>query len=185
MSRLPPIAPADYTPEQQRAVDEFVAARGVAISGPFETMLHSPQAMTAARAMGDYLRFRSRLAGALSELAILVTARCWAQDYEWSYHAPIAAREGVSPETIAAIRDGRRPPAMSADEAIVYDVSMELHRERSVSDATFARAEARFGRAAIVDLVGINGYYSFLAMQLNVARVGAPEGGETLPRFPD
>jgi 4-carboxymuconolactone decarboxylase len=73
---------------------------------------------------------------------------------------------------------------MGVDEEIVYDVSMELHRNKQVSDHTFARAEARFGRPAVVDLIAINGYYAFLAMQLNVARHDIPADGIRLPRFP-
>lgn len=185
MSRLPPIAPGAYTAEQKQAVEEFLAARKVAISGPFEVMLHSPQVMSLARAMGDYLRFRSRLPPALSELVILVTARVWSQDYEWSYHAPIAAQAGLAPSVIAAIRDGRRPRDMSEEEEIVYDFSTELHRDRRVSDDTFRRAEQAFGRAGVVDLVGVNGYYTFLAMQMNAAALRVADGAETLPRFPD
>jgi 4-carboxymuconolactone decarboxylase len=53
-----------------------------------------------------------------------------------------------------------------------------------VSDATFARAEKRFGRQGVVDLTGINGYYTLLAMQLNMAQYPLPQGGQPLPRFP-
>ena len=38
-----------------------------------------------------------------------------------------------------------------------------------VSDATYARALELFGEQGIIDLIGINGYYSFLAMMMNVA----------------
>ncbi len=85
------------------------------------------------------------------------------------------SKAGIKPEIIAAIRDGRRPEAMSEDEAIVYDFSTELQRNKRVSDATWARAEQRFGKPAVVDLVGISGYYTFLAMQLNAARYAPPE----------
>ena len=37
----------------------------------------------------------------------------------------------------------------------------------------------------VVDLTGINGYYTLLAMELNVARYEVPKGGLTLPRLPD
>jgi 4-carboxymuconolactone decarboxylase len=38
-----------------------------------------------------------------------------------------------------------------------------------VSDAAFERAKTRFGTKGVVDMAGIVGYYSFLAMQLNMA----------------
>lgn len=182
--RLPVIPPEDYTAEQKQAVEEFLAVRNVGLSGPFLTMLHSPTVMTLARSMGDYLRFKSGIGTTLSELVILITAREWSQDFEWYFHAPIAEKVGIKPEIIAAIREGRRPQAMSEDEEIVYDVSIELHRYKRVSDASFARAEQRFGKPAVVDLIAVNGYYSFLAMQLNTACVRIPDDGAKLPRFP-
>jgi 4-carboxymuconolactone decarboxylase len=182
--RLPTIPPEKYTDEQRKAAEDFKAARKVPLFGPFEPMLHSPQLMNQARAMGDYLRFNSAIGNILSELAILIAAREWAQDYEWTVHAPIALKVGIKPDVIDAIADGRRPDAMSDDEQIVYDFLTELNRNRGVSDATFERADRRFGKKGVVDLTGINGYYALLAMQLNVARYPIPKDGKSLTRFP-
>lgn len=184
-TRLPTIPPNQYTVDQKSAAESFLAARKKPVFGPFEPLMYSPEVMTLARSMGDYLRFKSGIGNTLSELAILVTAREWSQNYEWQVHAPIAAETGIKPEIIDAIRDGRRPVGLSDDEAIVYDFSTELHRNKRVSDTTFARAEARFGKPAVVDLIGINGYYTLLAMQLNAARYEGPSGGASLPRFPE
>jgi 4-carboxymuconolactone decarboxylase len=183
--RLPTIPPDQYTAEQKAAAEEFLAARKVPVFGPFEPLMYSPDVMSQARAMGDYLRYKSRIGTTLSELVILVTAREWTQDYEWYVHAPIAAKAGIRPEIIEAIRDGRRPTGMSEDEELVYDFSSELHQNKRVSDGTFARAEKRFGKPAVVDLVAINGYYTLLAMQLNAARYALPKDGVPVPRFPE
>ena len=184
-NRLPNVPSSQYTPEQKKAAEDFLAERKVPISGPFEVMMHSPHVMSLARGMGDYLRFKSGIGNTLSELAILVTARAWSQDYEWFAHAPIAAKAGIKPEIIDAIRNGQHPVGMSDDEDIVYEFSTELQRDKRFSDATFARAERRFGKPAVVDMIGINGYYTFLAMQLNSARFPLPDGGTRLPRFPE
>ncbi len=53
-----------------------------------------------------------------------------------------------------------------------------------MSDATFARAEKRFGKPAVVDLLAINGYYTFLAMPLNAARYAIPERRDTIAALP-
>ena len=184
-TRLPTIPPDQYSAEQKKAADEFLTARKVPVFGPFEPLMYSPEVMSQARAMGDYLRYKSGIGNTLSELAILVTAREWTQDYEWYVHAPIAAKMGIKPDIIAAIRDGRRPVGMSDDEEIVYDVSSELHRNKRVSDAAYGRADKRFGKPAVVDLIGINAYYTLLAMQLNAARYPMPKDGVPLPRFPE
>jgi 4-carboxymuconolactone decarboxylase len=183
-SRLPTIPPADYTAEQKQAAADFEASRKTPVFGPFEPLMHSPQVMTQARAMGDYLRYKSAIGTTLSELVILVTAREWTQDYEWYVHYPIALKVGIKPAIADAIADGRRPIGMSEDEEAVYDFSVELHRNKRVSDATFARAEKRFGKQGVVDLTGVNAYYSLLAMQLNVAQYEMPKDGKKLERFP-
>jgi 4-carboxymuconolactone decarboxylase len=149
--RLPTIAPEQYTAEQKKAAEEFLAARKVPVFGPFEPMMYSPEIMSIARSTGDYLRYHSAIGNTLSELVILITAREWSQDYEWYVHQPIALKAGVSKDIADAISDGRRPGGMSADEEIVYDFAIELLKNKRVSDATFNRAEQRFGRKGVVD----------------------------------
>jgi 4-carboxymuconolactone decarboxylase len=183
--RLPTIPPEKYTEAQKKAAEDFLTARKVPVFGPFEPLMHSPEVMSQARAMGDYLRYKSAIGNTLSELVILITAREWTQDYEWYVHQPIALKAGIKPEIVDAIRDGRRPAGMSEDEEIVYDFSTELHKSKRVSDATFARADKRFGKTGVVDLVGVNTYYTLLAMHLNVARYQMPKDGKPLPRFPE
>ncbi|MFX7090769.1 hypothetical protein ABTH94_21985, partial [Acinetobacter baumannii] len=61
----------------------------------------------------------------------------------------------------------------------------ELHRNKRVSDPTFARAEKRFGKKGVVDLTGINAYYTLLAMQMNAAQYQAPKEAKRLVRFPE
>ncbi len=182
--RMPPLPAARYDAAQREAAEAFLQARKVPPFGPFSRLIRSPQVMTTARSMGDYLRYDPAIGTTLSEFVILVTAREWRQDYEWSLHAPIALKQGIKPEVVEAIADGRRPEGMSADEALAYDFSIELHRNRQVSDATYARTLKRFGEKGVVDLTAINGYYAFLAMQLNVMRASPEPGGPTLARLP-
>ncbi|MFT5644627.1 MAG: 4-carboxymuconolactone decarboxylase [Janthinobacterium sp.] len=183
--RLPTVSPEKYTDEQKSAADEFMATRKVAVFGPFEPLMHSPQVMSQARAMGDYLRYKSSLGNTLSELVILITAREWTQDFEWFVHYPIALKVGIKPEIADAIADGRRPTGMSEDEEIVYDFSTELHKNKRVSEHTYDRAQKRFGNKGIVDLTGINAYYTLLAMQMNVAQYQVPKDAKKLVRMPD
>jgi len=183
--RLPTIAPEKYTEEQKNAADEFMATRKVQVFGPFEPLMHSPQVMSQARAMGDYLRYKSALGNTLSELVILITAREWTQDFEWFVHYPIALKAGIKPEIADAIADGRRPTGMSEDEEIVYDFSTELHKNKRVSDRTYERAQKRFGNKGIVDMTGINAYYTLLAMQMNVAQYQVAKDVKKLVRMPE
>ena len=182
--RLPTIPPAQYSPEQKQGAAEFEAARKVPVFGPFEPLMYSPAVMSQARAMGDYLRYKSAIGNTLSELAILLTAREWTQDFEWSVHYPIALKAGIRQDIADAIAEGRRPATLSADEAIVYDYALELLKNKQVSNSTFERAKTRFGATGVVDMTGIVGYYTFLAMQLNAAQYPPAKDAKKLPRMP-
>lgn len=183
--RLPPIPPPQWSAAQRAHADEIIRGPRGALVAPFVPLLRSPELMGHVQRMGEYLRYRSAIGTRLSELAILVTARQWSQPVEWAIHAPIAEREGVAPATIQAIAQGRRPAGMLEDEAIVHDVCLELHRDRTVCDATWDAAVERFGEAAVVDLIGINGYYALLSMVMNAARTEAPPSAAApLPELP-
>jgi 4-carboxymuconolactone decarboxylase len=175
---MPPIPADRMTPEQRQAVEEIVAGPRGALIGPFIPALRSPAFMQRLQALGEYLRYEQVLEPRLREMVILMTARTWTQQFEWHVHHPLALRAGLPQAVTDAIAEGRRPGDMTEDEAVVHDVVTELERNRSVSDATYARAVTRFGEQGVVDLVGTVGYYSLLAMLMNVARTPLPAGAE-------
>jgi 4-carboxymuconolactone decarboxylase len=172
--RLGPISLEEMTDAQRAAAQEIINGPRGAVYGPFVPLLRSPELMGYAQRMGEYLRYRSAIGVRLSELAILVTAREWNQQVEWAIHAPIAAQVGVPPKVIAAIARRQRPPDMLVDESVVHDFCIELHRDKRVSDRVYNDALALFGEQGVVDLMGVNGYYTFLAMVMNTAQTAAP-----------
>jgi 4-carboxymuconolactone decarboxylase len=174
--RLPPIPVEKMTDAQKQAVAEFKAARSADISGPFVPLLRSPEVMSRARAMGDYLRYKSALPPRLSEFVILLTARRWTQQYEWNAHRALALQGGLRADIVEAVADGKRPEKMAADEEIVWVFCDELARTQAVSDGTYARAVAALGERGVVDTLGLTGYYTMLAMVLNTARTPLPPG---------
>ncbi len=173
--RMPPIPMSDMTEAQKKVAAEFEAERGYAVRGPWVPLLRSPEVLRLMIDMRSHVRDRSVLSPKLTELAILIAAREWTQQYEWSAHAPAAARAGLEPAIITAVADGRRPGQMADDEEILYDLCVELHRNKSVSDATYERALRAFGQEGIVEAVAIEGYYALLAMVMNTARTPLPE----------
>ena len=183
--RLPPISADRMTDAQKREVAAFEAARMASISGPFVPLLRSPELMSRVRAIGDYLRFGGVLDAKLREMVILITARQWTQQYEWNAHLSIALEAGLAPAIAQAIADGRRPEGMPPAEALIYDFCQELHTRQSISDATYAKAVSAFGEQGVIDVVGLSGYYTMLAMVMNTARTPLPAGRTPeLPAFP-
>ena len=182
--RIGPIPKDQLTEQQAKALAEFIAARGQP-TGPWIVLLRSPEVMSRARGLSDYLRYESILPGWLREFVILMTARQWSQSYEWNAHYKIAVDEGLSAEMARAVAEGRRPEAMVDEEAILYDFCMELQRNQSVSDVIYARALERFGEQGIVEIVSLMGYYTMISMVLNTARTPLPAGATpALPPFP-
>ena len=88
----------------------------------------------------------------------------------------MAQKGGLADDIIEAVRVGKRPASMKADEAVVYDVCTELHNTKRVSDATYKRGVEAFGEKGVVEILGISGYYVLVSMVLNTAQVALPEG---------
>lgn len=184
-SRMPPIPADKMTAEQKKAAEEFKVARGATdLPGPFVALVRSPQLLNLASAIGIWTR-KTSLPPRLMEFVVIITSREWTSNFEWRGHSATAIKGGLKQEIVNAVAEGRRPPRMAEDEEIVYDFTLELLKNRSVSDVTYGRALSKFGEQGIIDMVGISGYYSMIAMVLNTARTPLPEGAEpSLAPFP-
>ena len=182
--RLPRIPPERMTEEQKKVAAELAAGPRGELRGPFIALLRSPDLMTCVQHVGEYLRFRCPIDRRLMEFATLIAARFWSQSYEWQSHYKHAMKAGLNPAIADALAEGRRPAGMAEDEEVVYELLTESLHNKSVSDATYARALAKFGEPGVVDLVAITGYYLMLAMVLNMARPALPAGSQPLKPFP-
>lgn len=174
--RLPEIAREAMTEAQRAAVDELISGPRGRLSGPFVPLLRSPELLRRLQKVGEYLRYDNSVGLHISEFAVLVVARHWSQPVEWHIHKPIALKAGVSEETCEAIAQGRRPPHMNAQETVAYDFLQELLHNQSVSDVTWQAALQMFGEQGVIDMTAHCGYYSLLAMVMNVSRRSLPDG---------
>jgi 4-carboxymuconolactone decarboxylase len=184
--RMPPIAADKMTAAQKKAVADYKTLRGADLTGPpWTVLLRVPDHVVPALQIRLHYLNNSALGPRLTELAILIAARRWTNNWEWNAHSTAAASAGLKSDLMAAIAEGRRPDGMAEDEALVYDFSLELAGNQSVSDATYARAIAKFGEPGVVEMASIQGYYTYLAMVMSVARVTVQPGAKpTLERFP-
>ena len=145
-------------------------------------LIRSPEVCRHLSRLGEFLRWGSSLAPALSELAICLTARHIRANYEWHAHAPLAVEAGVPAAAMEAIRTGGTPTLQDKEQALVYRLVTELIDTKRLSDASFAEAIAVFGEGGVVELGTIIGYYTAIGNALNVFEVGLPAG--TAPYFP-
>ncbi len=174
--RFKPLTAAELTPEQKLMVQHLLAGERGGMNGPFNVTLRSPEMGDLAQKLGAQLRYHSSLPKKLNELAIIMTARFWNAQYEWSAHRKSAQAAGVTPAVIDAIAAGRRPAFTDPNEEIIYNFGNELLKNRQVSDAAFKAVVNKFGERGAVDLTGVMGYYCFVSMMLNIDRYPLPDG---------
>jgi 4-carboxymuconolactone decarboxylase len=172
--RLPLPPPEVMTSAQREAVEEITAGPRGDVIGPFVPLLRSPELMTRLQKTGEYLRFQKTLSPRVFEMCILLVARRWNQQFEWSFHHPIALEAGLERSFVEAIALERRPEGMDPAMAAAWGLLDELHRTTAVSDEVYARALDALGDRGVVELVATVGYYTTLAMVMNTARTPAP-----------
>jgi 4-carboxymuconolactone decarboxylase len=184
--RMPPIPADKMTEAQKKAVADYKAIRNTDLTGPpWTVLLRVPDLVVPALQLRMHNLQNSALSPKLTELAILMAARHWTNSYEWNAHYTLAVKAGLDTNIIAAVADGRRPERMAEDEAVLYDFCTELLHNGSVSDATYARTLAKLGEAGVVEAAGLEGYNTFLAMVMNVARSPSPANAtQKLTPFP-
>lgn len=181
--RMPPIPPDKLTEEQKKAVEAYLAAQAniqklfgdkyprpvqMEVGAGWSELLRSPELLLTVNAMREYVEYQPALAPRIREMVIMIAGRQTSTDFMWNSHYPVAIKTGISPEALKSIAEGRRPAGMPEDEEIVYDFCEELHHNQSVSDATYAKALAKFGERGVVDIVGVYGWYSMWAMMNKV-----------------
>jgi len=183
-ARFPQLKLEDTSGDQKAMAERMLKETRVGLGGPWNILLRSPRVAQATMDLYDYFRWNSALPVRLAEVGILTTSREWSVPYEWYIHYPLAIQAGVSAITLAEIRAGNRPKAATAEEAAVYDMSIELLRKHTVSEATFRKAKALLGEKAVVDLTALVGTYVAIGGLLNVSEVTGPdkEGPEYLPK---
>ncbi|NVK42858.1 MAG: carboxymuconolactone decarboxylase family protein [Oceanospirillaceae bacterium] len=170
-SRLTALERSQMSSEQQRVLDAILSGPRGNLDGPFLAWIHSPGLADRAQELGAFCRYHTQMPLRLSELAILVTAAWWQSQAEWQIHEPIARDAGLGEEVIEALRLGQEPAFAERDEQLVYRVGRTLYETRRVDDDLYREAREAFGEAALVELIGIFGYYALVAMTLNVFEV--------------
>ncbi|RYC30273.1 carboxymuconolactone decarboxylase family protein [Lichenibacterium minor] len=177
--RIRDLLPDEMSEAQRRVAEAAASGKRGRVPAPLRAWLHSPELGDRAQRLGEFLRYDTSLGPRLSELAILVTARAWTSHYEWFAHKREALKAGIDPAVIAAIAERRPPDLSDAASRAVYDYAIMLHRDHGVSDQVHAAAVAALGEAGTVELVGLLGYYTLVAMTLNAFGIGLPDGETT------
>jgi 4-carboxymuconolactone decarboxylase len=183
--RLPLPADSAMTPAQREAAQALINGPRKGVYGPFLPLLRSPALLDRVAKTGEYLRFESVLDARIRELATCAVARHVSNQFEWTMHAPLAVKAGVSAEAVEALRLGARPRNLRPDEEAALDFTHELLRTHGTSDPTYAAALEAFGEQGVVELTTLIGYFAMVCWVMNVARTPTqPTAAPGIDAFP-
>lgn len=174
--------PATMDAETRRVYDMVLGKRG-RLPGPFRIWLANPEFSEIAETFGRRVRFDSGLSRRIVELATIIACRNAKAQYAWHSHRNAAREVGIPEDVIVAIRDGKTPKIEDETEAAVYAFCHEVLENKSVSDATFGRIDRLIGRPALIDLMGLIGFYGVVAITLNAFDI--PPAGGAEPELKD
>ena len=173
--RIPLPGPDEMNAAQRAVYDKIVSGPRGTLVGPLRAALHNPSLADAWQALGQVLRFETSLPRCLNELAILVTARHWNSELEWTIHAEAARTAGLDCAVIEAIRTCTLPDFTRVEEREIYDFSRELLENGKAGDGAYAAILARWDAIGAVELSALVGYYSMVAMTLNNHGIPLPD----------
>ena len=159
MARVPYVSRDQLDAEGQKIYDTIREDRNAPEVGlQFRALLNSPKAAGFLTSLGTQLRFNSTMPDHLKELAIIMLARHWNSDLEWTGHAVMAKNAGLSDDSIEKVRT-HRAGELTGDEAVIVKFVNQMLLDKEVTDETFAAAHAILGDRAVVELALTVGYY--------------------------
>lgn len=175
----------EMTPEQIKIRNDIVATRKrTGMSGPFGPWLAIPAIAQPAQALGRACRYKTSLSFKESELVILLTGAKTKSHAEFDIHVGEALRAGWTLDVIQAIpRDDDFslakvkstvvPMLTTEREKAIALFTAELMDSYSVSDETYDKTKEAMGGkdSVLVEITSISGYYTYVAMTLNVFRI--------------
>ena len=174
--RLKLLSPGEMNADQKQTYDEAIAGKRGSAPAPMMAWLNSPDMARHATRLGEMLRFNTIFPPALSEIAILVTARHFTAHYEWYAHKRLALKGGMDSKIIEAIRDRRTPEFDDAKGRMIYDVAKSLHEGHGLSKALYDEATKLLTERGLVEIIGLCGYYTLVSMTLNTFEFELPAG---------
>lgn len=172
--RIPLPAPDEMTADQKAVYDKIISGPRGKLVGPLRAALHNPSLADAWQALGQVLRYETSLPQDLNELAILVAARHWNSELEWTIHAAAARKAGLDEQLIEAIRICGTPQFTRDEEREIYEFSRDLLENGKVTEGAYSALLDRWGPLGAVELTALVGYYSMVAMTLNAHGIPLP-----------
>lgn len=163
--------PTNPDARQKEILDDIQRTRTTGVKGPFGPWLANPDLCMAAQGLGRICRYETDLSLYESEIVILTTAKARQSQTEWDIHVEEARRAGVPEDYINVLESGGQLEGDNR-EAVMQRFIHEVLYSHKASDEAYAAMQKHFTDKEIVETVSISGYYSYVAMTLNVFEIG-------------
>jgi 4-carboxymuconolactone decarboxylase len=183
-SRLPVVKRADLDEDGKRIYDDLAGGAGKTLipTGPAAISMYSPKVAEAIQMLNQYLRFHGLLKPRDYEVAVLVAAREFDQQYEWSGHEMGAQHAGVPQALIDAIKYKKPINGFSDRDTLLVTFARDSFHGHRISSELYAKTVAMFGQQGTLELATIIGDYAMAAVMLNATDQHLPAGRpELLP----
>ena len=189
-----------------RVGDTFQHETTAALLGPFNVFLHAPELGAGMLDFGALVNDAgltpmagpgagaeaapadrpapAGLSARTTEIVIMTVGAHWQAEFEWWGHMLQARVQGVDDAIIEAIAAGRDPEFDNDADRVMHAVARQLVETGHIDDGVYAEAEAMLGRAGLVKVIGLCGYYTMVAFLLNGFDVDLPPGEATRWRSP-
>lgn len=183
--RIPPLLPSDWDATTLDALSVFPSGRDFVLSHwknggsargmhGLGTMLRHPILAKAFLTFNNHVATASSVSKRIRELLILRLSWLRREEYEFSQHLVLGRRAGLTDAELERVQFGPDAPGWGAEDADLVRAVDELHSNAFIEDGTWARLEARFDTAQLLDIIFTVGCYDLLAMLFKTCRV-APE----------
>ena len=178
-ARINPIPRDDWSDEVRGLLDPD--GEGGPVLNLYATLARHPVFFRPRAAQSAYIRLGATLSARAREILILRIGWLCGSEYEWSQHVRAARRIGMSDDEIRRIAEGA-DAGWDPFEAALIRATDDLHRDDTISDATWQALSERYGTPELIDVVITVAGYRMVSIALN--SIGTQLEPDR-PRFPD
>ncbi len=180
VARLEPLSRDAWSDEVRSLLDPDDSGRPVLRL--YATLARHPVFFRPRAVQSAYIRTGATLSDRAREILILRIGWLCGSEYEWSQHVRAARRIGMTDDEIRRIAAGAEASGWDPFEAALIRATDELHRDDTISEATWRALSARYGEPELMDVVITVGGYRMVSIALNSLGTQLEPGR---PRFPD
>jgi 4-carboxymuconolactone decarboxylase len=116
----------------------------------------------------------------VQEVSILLACRESNADFEWTAHEKLAQKAGVDQKVIDAIKYRKGVEGLPEDDVALIQLGREIYQKKKVDSETFAHANKIYGPSKLVNIVGLMGFYSTAAAELETFGFEMPAGQKSM-----